>query len=70
MKTLQILTLTLTIIGAINWGLIGIFDYDLVASIFGGAASMTSRVIYTIIGLSGIVCLRVLFNMFDRIDSK
>lgn len=47
------LTLILVIIGAINWGLVGLFDFDLVAAIFGDMSSI-SRVIYTIVGLSGI----------------
>lgn len=46
--------LTLVIIGALNWLLIGVFQLDLVAAIFGGQAGVVSRIIYVIIGLSGI----------------
>lgn len=65
MKTLQITALILTVIGAINWGLIGLFNYDLVASLTG-ANTMATRTIYTIVGVSGIICLRLLFDLFDR----
>ena len=47
------IALLLTIIGAINWGLIGIFQFDLVAYIFGGQAALLSRVIYTLVGAAG-----------------
>lgn len=46
--------LTLVIIGAINWLLIGIFQFDVVAAIFGGQAAVFSRIIYTIVGLAGL----------------
>ena len=46
--------LVLTIIGALNWALVGIFQFDLVAWIFGGQGALVSRIIYTIIGLAGI----------------
>ncbi|MCF6459861.1 DUF378 domain-containing protein [Clostridium sp. Cult3] len=48
------LALTLVIIGAINWGLIGLFQFDLVAAIFGGSSSVLSRIIYGLVGLAGI----------------
>ena len=66
MKVTQIIALIITIIGAINWGLIGVFDFDLVASIFGGSDSMASKVIYTLVGLAGIVNIRLLFELFDE----
>ena len=53
MKTLDYILLTLVIIGAINWGLIGFFDFNLVSGIFGDATAFT-RVIYALVGLSGI----------------
>jgi uncharacterized membrane protein YuzA (DUF378 family) len=68
MKTLQIFALTLTIIGAINWGLVGLFNYDLVASLFNGATSTTSRIVYSIIGLAGVINLRLLFELFEKLD--
>lgn len=57
MKALDYTALTLVIIGAINWGLIGFFQFDLVATIFGGMDSWISRVIYALVGLSGIYTL-------------
>ena len=59
------ITLLLVIIGALNWGLIGIFSFDLVASIFGGQDALLSRVIYTLVGLSGIWCISFLFSKHD-----
>ena len=56
------LVLALVIIGAINWGLIGFFRYDLVAAIFGGQLAFISRVIYALVGLAGIWCLTLLFR--------
>ena len=55
------IALLLTIIGAINWGLIGIFQFDLVASIFGGQAALVSRIIYTVVGAAGLWCISMLF---------
>lgn len=49
--------LALIIIGALNWGLIGFFQFDLVAAIFGGQLTAVSRIIYAIVGLSGIWAL-------------
>ena len=59
------IALLLVIIGALNWGLIGIFSFDLVASIFGGQDALLSRVIYTLVGLSGIWCISFLFSKHD-----
>lgn len=54
--------LVLAIIGAINWGLVGIFKFDLVAWIFGGQTAGISRVIYTLVGLAGLWCISLLFR--------
>ena len=54
--------LVLVLIGAINWGLIGLFKFDLVAWICGGQDSILSRIIYTIVGLAAIWCISLLFN--------
>ena len=55
-------SLVITIIGAINWLLVGLFQFDLVASIFGGADALVSRIIYVIIGLAGLWCISILFK--------
>jgi uncharacterized membrane protein YuzA (DUF378 family) len=65
MNTIQKSALVLTIIGAINWGLIGLFSFDLVAAIFG-TMSIWSRVIYTIVGVAGIVNIMLLFVDLDE----
>lgn len=51
---MDVLALILVIIGALNWGLIGLFQFDLVAMLFGGSASVLSRIIYALVGLAGI----------------
>ena len=56
------LALVLVIIGAINWGLIGLFQFDLVASLFGGQNAMLSRIIYTLVGLAGLYAITLLFR--------
>ena len=53
--------LALVIIGSLNWGLVGIFQVDLVAWAFGGADAIVSRIIYTVIALAGIWCISLLF---------
>lgn len=58
--------LVLVIIGAINWGLISLFQFDLVAAIFGGSAMLLSRIVYGIIGLAGLYCITLLFNEYER----
>ena len=55
--------LTLVIIGAINWGLIGLFRFDLIATLFGGMESAIARVIYVIVGLAGLYCLSLYMKM-------
>jgi len=61
------LALVLVIIGAINWGIIGLFGIDLVGTLFGGQMSMLSRVIYTIVGLGGLWSITLLFR--DRVPN-
>ena len=61
------ISLTLTIIGAINWGLTGLFQFALVAWIFGGQSAIISRIIYTVIALAGIWCISLLFH--DRAEA-
>lgn len=56
------LALILSIIGSINWGLVGIFQFDLVAWLFGGADAVFSRIIYCVIGIAGLWCITTLFR--------
>ena len=55
-------TLILVIIGAINWGSIGLFGVDLIGTLFGGQTAMISRVIYAIVGLAGLWSITLLFK--------
>lgn len=64
MKILYNIVLTLVIIGAINWLLIGLFEFDLVATIFG-SMSIISRTIYTLVGISGIISLGLYSKIND-----
>ncbi|MBE6927995.1 MAG: DUF378 domain-containing protein [Ruminococcaceae bacterium] len=54
--------LLLSIIGSLNWGLVGIFQFDLVAWIFGGQTGVISRIIYALVGLAGVWCISLLFR--------
>lgn len=54
--------LILVIIGALNWGAIGLFGFDAVAYLFGGQASVISRVIYALVGIAGVWCVSLLFR--------
>lgn len=56
------IALILSIIGSINWGLVGLLKFDLVAWIFGGQDAVMSRIIYGIIGLAGLWCISLLFR--------
>ena len=62
------IALALLIIGGLNWCSVGLFQFDLVAFACGGSASMISRIIYTIVGLSAVWCISLLFR--DMSDKK
>lgn len=61
------IALIITIIGALNWGLVGIFDFDLVAFISGGPGTILARIIYIVVAIAGIWCVSMLFHPNDRI---
>ena len=61
------ISLVVTLVGAINWLLVGLFQFDLVAYICGGQAAVISRVIYTIVGIAGLWCISLLFRERDRV---
>lgn len=65
METIQKIALIFTIIGAINWGLIGFFDFNLVATLFE-EASVVSRIIYAIVGICGIINIMLLFYHIEK----
>lgn len=62
------LALILAIIGAFNWGSIGLFQFDIVAWIFGGQDALLSRIIYTVVALAGVWCISLLFR--DRNENN
>ncbi|KAB2335520.1 DUF378 domain-containing protein [Bacillus mesophilum] len=62
MSVLQKIALVLVIIGAVNWGLVGFFQFDLVASIFGGQEAIASRIVYGLVGIAGLVSIGLLFK--------
>ncbi|WP_312243008.1 DUF378 domain-containing protein [Pantoea sp.] len=57
MKTLDVVALVLLIVGGLNWLLVGLFQFDLVAAIFGGQAAILSRIIYVVVGLCALYCI-------------
>jgi uncharacterized membrane protein YuzA (DUF378 family) len=76
MKKLDTLALILTIVGGLNWGLVGLFRFDLVAAIFGGMefgeTNLASRIVYVAVGLSAVYLLgriRVLLGGWERVPS-
>ena len=56
------ISLVLVIVGAVNWGAIGLFQFDLVSWLFGGQDAILSRIIYTLVALAGIWCISLLFR--------
>ena len=62
MQTFYKVCLILMIIGGINWGLVGLFRFDLVAWLFGGSGSLISRILYTLVGLAGLWCITFFFR--------
>lgn len=65
MKSIDWIAMTLIIIGALNWGLIGFFQFDLVSAIFGGSLSFIARIIFALVGLSGLYGL----SLYSHMDS-
>ncbi len=63
------LALILVIIGALNWGLVGLFQFDVIAAVFGGMSAIVSRILYTLVGLGGIWGISILFRR-DGIHRK
>ncbi len=59
--------LVLVIIGALNWLLVGLFQFDFVATIFGGQASLLSRIVYTLVGIAGVWAITLLFRERSKI---
>jgi len=64
------IALILSIIGCLNWGLVGIFQFDLVAWLFGGQGAIISRIIYTIVGLAGAWLITLLIRRANRVEGE
>ena len=64
METIYKICLTLIIIGALNWGLVGLFDFNLVTAIFG-IESIITNVVYVLIAVAGLICIGLLFNHYE-----
>ncbi len=62
------LSLILVIIGALNWGLISLFRFDLVASLFGGQDAVLSRIVYGLVGLAGLYAITLLFKDRETVE--
>lgn len=62
--------LALVIIGSLNWGAVGLFRFDIVAWLFGGSASLISRIVYIVIALAGIWCITLLFRSNDSVPEE
>lgn len=63
------IALILVIIGALNWGSIGIFNFDVVGWIFGGQTAVVSRIIFAVVALAGLWCISLLFRQSDELES-
>ena len=65
---MDIIALILSIVGCLNWGLIGLFQFDLVAWLFGSQAALLSRVVYTLVGLAGVWTITILLRRMSETD--
>ena len=66
MKIIDKLALVLVIVGALNWGSVGLFGFDCVAFLFGGQIGTISRIIYSLVGIAGLWCITLLFRDTGR----
>ncbi|MCI3029009.1 MAG: DUF378 domain-containing protein [Desemzia incerta] len=69
MKALDSVALALLIVGGLNWLLVGLFEFDLVATLFGGQDALLSKIVYIIVGLCAIYCLKF-FGLLSRNDNR
>ena len=63
------IALIISIIGCLNWGSVGLFRFDIVAWICGGASTLLARIIYTVVALAGIWCISLLFRSRETFDN-
>jgi len=69
MKIIDSIALILVIIGALNWGSIGLFGFDIVGALFGGQGSVFARIIFTLVGIAGLWSIGLLFRERDPIET-
>ena len=62
MKSIGLIALILVVVGAVNWGLVGLAQFDLVAALFGGSSAPLSRLVYSVVGVAGVVLLVTYFS--------
>ena len=62
METIKKIALALVIVGAINWLLVGAFELDLVATLFGGSTTLLARIVYILVGISGLISISIFFD--------
>ena len=65
MNWIDRIALLLVVIGGINWGSVGLFQYDLVGALFGGMSGMISRIIFTLVGIAALWCISLFFRKND-----
>ena len=70
MRALNIITLILVIVGGINWGLVGLFQFDLVAALFGGQDAALSRIVYILVGVSAVWQLVPMIRSFSAGENR
>jgi uncharacterized membrane protein YuzA (DUF378 family) len=70
MKVINKIALALVIIGALVWGMVGLFNFNLVGWLFSGSLSFIARIIYTLVGISGIWCISLLFYSLDETEER
>jgi uncharacterized membrane protein YuzA (DUF378 family) len=70
MNTINKIALAISIIGCLNWGLVGLFSFDLVAWIAGGPEMLLARIIYVLVAIAGIWCISLLFQNLDNTEEK
>ena len=64
------IALILAVIGGLNWGLVGLFRFDLVAYLFGGQTATVSRIVYTLVGIAAVWCISLLFRERDAAEDR
>ena len=67
MTIINKIALAIAIVGTLNWGLVGLFSFDLVAWLFGGAGTVLARIVYILVAIAGIWCVSMLFRANDEI---